>query len=210
MDKKKILLCQRGRYFNKNKTYNSFQQILSEYHIDNYEDLDVFNDRDFFNYDTTIFFTQFGEFTEEQEKNVLDFISSGKGFVGLHGASASFKEHPNYYEMLGGRFIGHKKVTNYDIKIIDPNHPITQDLEDFSFIDEPYRHDFSMGKDIHVLAKGDYHDEEDPKPEPIMWTKSFGKGRIFFCALGHRASSLKHETFQTIISRAVKWVLEGQ
>jgi len=207
--KKKILLCQRGRYFKKDKTYSYFREILNDYIVDHYEEVEIFNNRDFFEYDTTIFFTQFGEFTEEQEKNLLDFISSGKGFVGLHGASASFKEHPKYYEMIGGRFIGHKKKCNFDIKILDNEHPITENINDFSFFDEPYRHDFSMKGDMKVLAEADYHDEEDPEPEPIIWVKTYGKGRVAFCALGHQAKSLKNEIFIKIIQNSVKWVLEG-
>lgn len=207
--KKKILLCQKGRYFKRDKTYAYFKEILSDYIVDNYEDVEIFNNRDFFEYDTTIFFTQFGEFTKEQEKNVLDFIASGKGFVGLHGASASFKEHPKYHEMIGGRFIGHKKKCNIDIKIINIQHPITANLNDFTFFDEPYRHDFSMKGDMIVLAKAYYHNEEDPEPEPIIWVKTYGEGRVVFCALGHQARSLKNEIFRKIIRNSVKWVLEG-
>jgi len=187
-----------------------FKDILNEFFVDNYEDVEIFNNRNFFDYDTTIFFTQFGEFSEEQEKNVLDFVASGKGFVGLHGASASFKEHPKYYEMIGGRFIRHKKKCKMDIKILDKDHPITQHIEDFSFFDEPYRHDFSMKGDMKVLAEAYYYDEEDPDPEPIIWVKYYGKGRVAFCALGHQARSLKNEIFRKIIKNAVKWVLEGQ
>jgi len=207
MIRKKILLYQGGRYFGIEKNHKAFQNILADYIIDNYENVDVFSNRDFFEYSTIIFFSQEGVFTEEQEKNVLEFIAGGKGFIGLHGASASFKSHPKYFEMLGGKFVGHKDVKNIDIRIIDKNHPITDGLNDFSFRDEPYRHDFSMSKDIHILAKADYHDKEDPELEPIMWVKTYGEGRVFYCALGHRNVSLKDEIFQSIMIKSVKWVL---
>ena len=207
MIRKKILLYQGGRYFGIEKNLKTFQNILTDYIVENYESVDVFSNRDFFEYSTIIFFSQEGVFTEEQEKNVLDFIASGKGFIGLHGVSASFKSHPKYFEMLGGKFIGHKDIKNINIKIIDKNHPITEGLNDFSFRDEPYRHDFSMSNDIQILAKADYHDKEDPELEPIMWVKTYGKGRVFYCALGHRNVSLKDGTFQSIIIKAVKWVL---
>ena len=208
MSKKKILLYQGGRYFGVQKNHKAFQNILNEYTVDSYETVEIFSDTNFFEYSAMIFFSQEGKFTSIQEKIVLDYVSSkGKGFIGLHGASASFKSHPKYFEMLGGRFIGHKEPQHFDIKIIDPNHPILSGIGDFSFRDEPYRHDLSMGKDVHVLAEADYHDMEDPNPEPIMWVTSYGDGRIFYCALGHRNASLKDEIFKTIIKRAVKWVL---
>ncbi len=208
MIRKKILLYQGGRYFGITKNHKAFQNILAEYIVDNYENVDVFSNKDFFDYSTMIFFSQEGELTEEQEKNVLDFIASGKGFVGLHGVSASFKSHPKYFEMLGGKFFGHKDIKNIDIKLIDKNHPITEGLNDFSFRDEPYRHDFSMSNEIHILANADYHDKEDPELEPIMWVKTYGKGRVFYCALGHRNLSLKDDLFQKIIKRAVDWVIK--
>ena len=208
MISKKILLYQGGRYYGTEKNHKAFQNILADYIVDNYENVDVFSNRDFFDYSTMIFFSQEGEFTKEQENNVFEFISSGKGFIGLHGASASFKSHPKYFEMLGGKFIGHKEPIKFDIKIIDSNHQITKGLSNFTFKDEPYRHDFSMAKDLHVLAEADYRDPDDPAPEPIMWVKPYGKGKVFFCALGHRNLSLKEEIFQSIIRKAVEWVLK--
>ena len=169
MTRKKILLYQGGRYFGMKKNLKAFQSILNNYDVDNYETVDVFSNKDFFEYSTMIFFSQYGEFTEEQENNVLDFISSGKGFIGLHGASASFKSHPKYFEMLGGKFMGHKEQIDIDIRIIDSTHQIMSGLRDFTFKDEPYRHDFSMAKDLHVLAEADYRDPDDPDPEPIIW-----------------------------------------
>ena len=207
MSKKKILLYQGGRYFGMQKNHKAFQNILNEYTVDNYEAVEIFSDKDFFEYSAMIFFSQEGKFTIDQEKNVLEYVSSGKGFVGLHGASASFKTHPKYFEMLGGRFVGHKEPNQIDIKIIDKKHPISDNLDDFSFKDEPYRHDLSMGKDIHVLAEADYHDMEDPNLEPIMWVTSYGDGRVFYCALGHRNASLKDDIFKTIIKRAINWVI---
>ena len=114
------------------------------------DNVEIFSNQDFFKYDLMIFFTQFGEFTEEQEKNVLEFVASGKGFVGIHGATASFKQHNRYYDLLGGRFINHKKKTEMNIKILDNTHPITENLDDFTFYDEPYRHDFSQKGDMNI------------------------------------------------------------
>ncbi|MFX1452656.1 MAG: ThuA domain-containing protein [Promethearchaeota archaeon] len=209
LDKKnKILLYLGGRYSFKT-IHKHFKEILREYIVDMYENVDIFSEKDFFSYDTAIFFSQLGELTEIQEKNILDFVNTGKGFIGLHGASASFKEHPKYFEMLGGRFISHKNILTFDIKILDKNHKITKGLDDFTFKDEPYRHDFSMGSNIHILAEADYKDPNDPKSEPIMWIKNYGKGRVFFCSLGHKVLSIKSEIFRLIIKQAVEWVLEG-
>ena len=73
---KKILLYQGGRYFFKNRTYRYFKKILNEYTVDMYKDVEVFSTKDFMDeYDTAIFFSQWGELTEAQEENMLNFIS---------------------------------------------------------------------------------------------------------------------------------------
>ena len=208
MSKYKILLYQQGRYSSKDVSLKHFRKILTECDITMFENVQVFKNDEFFEYGAAIFYNQEGELTKQQERNILKFISEGRGFIGLHGASASFKSHPNYFKMLGGRFIRHKTYMTFPIRIVDKNHPITLGLKDFTFKDEPYRHDFSMSKDIHILAKADYQDGENPNLEPIMWTKSYGEGRVFYCSLGHRTNSLKTPIFQKIIQRALKWVLK--
>jgi len=207
-NRKKILLYQGGRDYNLDKTFKLITNILNDYIVDCFINVNVFDNNDFFKYDATIFFSQEGNLSTIQEENLLKFIGSGKGFVGLHGASASFKFNQKYFEMLGGRFVSHKDLQEFLIKIVDKKHEITQNLEDFYFKDEPYRHDFSFGKDIRILAEAQYYDENNP--EPIMWVKNYKKGRIFFCSLGHRTVSLKEPIFQTIIKRAVQWALENQ
>ena len=209
MSRKKILLYQGGRYSSKDVSFKHFKNILTDYTIDTFEDVQIFNSDKFFEYIAAIFYSQGGELTNQQEMNILEFIKAGRGFIGLHGASASFKSHPKYFEMLGGRFIGHKRFKSFKVINIDKEHPITSGLEDFTVKDEPYRHEISKSKDIHILAKADYQDVDIPNLEPIMWTKSYGDGRVFYCSLGHRTNSLKSPTFQKIIQRAVKWVIKS-
>jgi len=206
MSRKKILLYQGGRYSSKDVSFKHFKNILTDYYINTFEDVQIFNSDRFFEYIAAIFYSQGGELTNQQEMNILRFVSAGRGFVGLHGASASFKSHSNYFEMLGGRFISHKRFKSFKVIIVDKEHPITSSLEDFTVKDEPYRHDFSLSKDIHILAKADYQDGTNL--EPIMWTKSYGDGRVFYYSLGHRTNSLKSPIFQKIIQRAVKWVIK--
>ena len=65
---KNILLYQGGRYYQLEKTYNYFKDIFNDYNIDCFDNVEIFGTKDFFEYDTTIFFSQEGKFTEEQEK----------------------------------------------------------------------------------------------------------------------------------------------
>ena len=44
-------------------------------------------------------------FTVAQKRNLLDFVRSGKGFIGAHCASLTFYDYPEFGDMLGGYFL---------------------------------------------------------------------------------------------------------
>src|SRR5690606_34575410 len=46
-------------------------------------------------------------FDDEQKRLVIDFVRGGKGFVGVHNATDTGYEWPEYGEMIGGYFCGH-------------------------------------------------------------------------------------------------------
>jgi len=43
------------------------------------------------------------------------------------------------------------------------------------------------------------------KAMPVAWTKPWGKGKIFYLALGHNADSCKDENFKLLIKRGLVW-----
>jgi uncharacterized protein len=71
-------------------------------------------------------------FSPAQKQMVLDFTSSGKGFIGTHCASLTFYDHPPFGEMLGGYFLS--SATNSAarrivvLKVEDQKHPATRML----------------------------------------------------------------------------------
>src|SRR2546422_1877137 len=59
------------------------------------------------NYDGVIFANTTGELPLPDKQAFLDWIKSGKGFVGMHSAADTFHPFPAYAEMLGGEFKAH-------------------------------------------------------------------------------------------------------
>ena len=57
-------------------------------------------------------------------------MGEGKGFVGIHGATATFWNPPAYLQMIGGKFL----VQIRTAKVTIP-HPMTEDVEDFTIQD---------------------------------------------------------------------------
>jgi len=140
------------------------------------------------------------EKTPELCKSLMDFVRSGKGIAGIHAATDNFNQWPEAQEMMGGKFTGHPwgGGGTWAIKIDEPDHPLMAAFKGkgFKINDEIYRTDpplYSRDKQL-VLMSLDMSDETTRnvkgfKPADvdtgISWVKTWGKGRIFYCSLGH-------------------------
>src|ERR1039458_4510704 len=58
-------------------------------------------------YDAVIFANTTGGLPLPDNQAFLDWIKSGKGFVGMHSATDTFPGFPGYTEMIGGHFKTH-------------------------------------------------------------------------------------------------------
>jgi type 1 glutamine amidotransferase len=138
--------------------------------------------------------------TPERCKALMDFVKSGKGIVGVHAATDNFNQWPQGREMMGGKFTGHPwgGGGTWAIKIDEPDHPLMKAFrgQGFKINDEIYRTDpplYSRDKQRVLMSL----DVSDPatrnakgfKPTDtdtgISWVKTVGKGRMFYCSLGH-------------------------
>ena len=140
------------------------------------------------------------KFEEPLRKSLMDFIKGGKGIVGIHAATDSFYDWPQAAEMMGGQFCGHPWTADgtWAVKIDEPKHPLMAAFEGkgFKINDEIYRTKpplYSRDKQL-VLMSLDMTDEATRSAEGIeptdrdigiSWVKSYGKGRLFYCSLGH-------------------------
>lgn len=153
-------------------------------------------------FDQVILTTQGGVISEEQKKGLLNFVKNGGGLTVNHAAAGAFRESDDgavdYFRMLGGKFISHK-YKKFRVEIEDPDHPITRNLDAFEIEDEDYIHEFYPESPIHVLLR------RPDDNEPVSWVRDYGKGRIFYIALGHKAEAWNNRTFQKILVRGVFW-----
>lgn len=132
-------------------------------------------------------------------ESLMSFVKGGKGIIGIHAATDNFYQWPEAMEMMGGKFTGHPwgGGGTWAIKIDKPDHPLMKSFggKGFKINDEIYRTDpplYSRGKQL-VLMSLDMSDaktkNKSQRPEDadtgISWIKTKGKGRIFYCSLGH-------------------------
>ena len=141
-------------------------------------------------YDAVIFANTTGDLPLPDNQAFLDWIKSGKGFVGMHSATDTFPGFPGYTEMIGGHFKTHAAQLEVQPINQDPQCPICAHFgKDWKVFDEIYQiKDFDPAKVHGLLTLDRKPDVRDPSPGiyPIAWCKEYGKGRVFYTSLGHR------------------------
>jgi len=126
-----------------------------------------------------------GQMSDEQSKALQEAVKSGVALAGIHGGMGdAFRGNLDYEWMVGGHFVGHPHVGDYTVRIKDFASPITQGLPGtFAYNSEQYY--MMIDPTIHVLADTEYLYEGRSTTMPVAWVKTWGKGRVFYSALGH-------------------------
>ncbi len=146
------------------------------------------------NYDAVLFASTTGDLPLPDKQGFVDWIASGKGFIGVHAAADTFEKSsqfagfPPYIQMLGGAFMTHGPQVSVDCNNEDPAHAACKHLpKTWTLFDEIYEFkEFERAK-VHGLLSLDKHPQTKvPEYHGIAWNKVHGKGRVFYTALGHR------------------------
>lgn len=151
-------------------------------------------------------------------------VENGTGLAGWHGGIAdSYRNTSDYLQLIGGQFACHPgkhpdecigeqsdNYVPYTVNMLPAaaDHPITSGIQDFDLVTEQY---WVLSDDyIDVLATTTQKVREwDPwhreVTSPAIWTRQWGKGRIFVATPGHRVEILQDRNVRTIIERGLLW-----
>jgi len=181
------------------------------------EDLSLITASSLSGYDAVFFFTS-GELAlgAGQRAALLDFVSGGKGFGGAHSATDTLYDWPEYGELIGGYFDGHPWTQEVAIDIEDPDHPATRGSPNsFRILDEIYQHrNFSRDRvrvlmtldvgSVPVNVSGVNRTDGD---FALAWCRDYGRGRVFYTALGHFDETWLDPRFQNQLEGALLWLV---
>lgn len=149
------------------------------------------------------------------EEAFIDFVKSGKGFALFHAASATFHDWPEYQQMVGATWklgtTGHGPMHTFKVIVKDKTHPITAGMADFEIRDELW-HRMGAQPNIHVLCEAFSAKDKGGSGlvEPVAICTKLGKGRCFYNELGHDASVLQNDMWQTLMLRGTEWAATGK
>jgi uncharacterized protein len=152
-------------------------------------------------YDALMIYANHTAITPEQEKALLDFVASGKGFLPIHCASFCFQNSPQYIALVGAQFLKHG-TGEFTTRIVLPNHPVLDGVQPFQVWDETYVHS-KHNPDRTVLMER----VDDGGVEPWTWVRDHGKGRVFYTAYGHDERVWGHAMFHRLVRNGILWAV---
>lgn len=153
-----------------------------------------------------------GSITGEQLNPLVEAVKGGVGIGGCHGGMCdSFREATEYQFMTGGQWVAHpgNDQVEYTVHITDPKHVITRGIEDFRVRSEQYY--LHVDPSNRVLATTQFPVADGPHMPngefdmPVVWTRYYGKGRVFYCSLGHDPSVVELPQTLKICTRGLLW-----
>jgi HEAT repeat protein/type 1 glutamine amidotransferase len=153
-----------------------------------------------------------GIWNEGRLRDLKALLDRGAGFVALHSAVIAEKPHAQpLAELLGLAWEGGTTLFRHgpvDLKITARDHPITSGLpERIHFEDETYWPLVGDASRVTVLATADEaaRDTGRPAPQPMFWTHTVGKGRVFNSILGHYTWTFDDPYFRILVLRGMAW-----
>jgi len=183
------------------------------------EDVAVFTAQNLRRYGAVMFFTT-GELpmNDAEKQALIDFVRDGGGFLGVHSATDTFYQWPEYGKLIGGYFDQHPWHQDVRIDIVDRSDPLVAFLgPSIAIADEIYQiRDFDAGTS-HVLLRLDpasvdltrNNVHRHPYGWPLAWTRGYGSGRVFYTALGHEEAVWRDSRYQMLLRNAVLWAAGG-
>ncbi len=153
---------------------------------------------------------------KEQLEGLQAAIANGVGLAGWHGGIAdSFRDSTDYQFMVGGQWVAHPgNIIDYTVQITRPDHAIVAGLDDFAMHSEQYY--MHVDPSNEVLATTTFSGEHAPwiagTVMPVVWTRHWGQGRVFYCSLGHVRKDFDVPEAREIVRRGLLWAshnLEG-
>ena len=154
--------------------------------------------------------------SEELRKSFMDWIKNGGAVIGTHAATDCSYQWKEYGQMMGGYFAGHPWNQDVPLRNDDPTNPINAAFEGKGFTVKDEIYQFKRGVysryqlrtllslDMSKLKKKGGRKDND---YAISWVKMHGKGRVFYCSLGHRNEIFWNPVVLKHYLAGIQWAL---
>ncbi len=180
---------------------NGFDVVLSE-------SLDAFKDKALMeSISLVVPVWTMGKIEGEQLNPLLEAVRGGVGIAGVHGGMGdAFREQTEFQFMVGGQWVAHPggAGVTYTVHLVDPWNPLTAGIEDFEVTSEQYYMHVDPGNVVLATVSFDH------VVMPAIWIKSYGKGRVYYCSVGHIAADVRLPQVNDLVTRGMLWAAAGK
>ena len=151
------------------------------------------------------------EISKEQAEHAAGAVASGVGLAGCHGGMCdSFRANVTWQFMTGAQWVAHPgdDGVRYMVRMVS-DAPLVTGIDDFEVETEQYYLHIDPAARIHAvcdfpLVEGP-HAPNGPVEMPVVFTKRWGQGRVYYNALGHQARVIDHGPAAELIKRGLLW-----
>ncbi|MBN8219042.1 MAG: ThuA domain-containing protein [Spirochaetes bacterium] len=189
-----------------------FRDVLEAegYHVVYLNTLDVYTDAPFMqSLDLVVPVWTMAEITGEQSKGLQAAIAAGCGLGGWHGGMCdSFRKDTGYQWMTGGQWVAHPgNIIPYTVNLSKKENPITKGLANFQITSEQYYMHTDPGNEVLATTTfdGKHADWVKGTVMPVVWTRPWQKGRVFYTSLGHARRDFEVPEVREIVRRGLLW-----
>ena len=157
------------------------------------------------------------QLTDEQKERIATFFKEGVPALFLHHSLVSYQNWNEFKEIIGAKYYEEKTVVNdqlvksgyqhdvaYTVKVVDPKHPITKGMSDFSIYDEVYNN-IIINAGVQPILTTD-HQLSTPV---VGWINSYGKSNIVYLLNGHDKNAFENPNYQKLVENAIRWAFSA-
>lgn len=197
-----------------------FKEWLTEagFEVELADTLDAYADAEkLMNLDLIVPMWTMGTIEQSYVNNISAAVISGVGLAGCHGGMCdSFRTNVDWQFMTGGQWVAHpgNDGVEYTVEIKNSSSPLLAGIDNFQVKSEQYY--LHVDPAVEVLATTRFPVVEGPHSTngavdmPVVWTKRWGQGRVFYNSLGHHADIMEMSTVREIMTRGLIWAAEGK
>jgi hypothetical protein len=148
---------------------------------------------------------------KQQALNACAAVASGVGIAGCHGGMCdAFRENVDWQFMTGAQWVAHpgNDGVEYGVRITSDD-PLVAGVGDFTVKTEQYY--LHVDPAVKVLAVCDFpvvdgpHAVNGPVAMPVVFSKGYGAGRVYYNALGHQKNVIDHGPAAELMRRGLLW-----
>jgi uncharacterized protein len=151
------------------------------------------------------------EIGKEQAENAAAAVAAGVGLAGCHGGMCdAFRANVTWQFMTGAQWVAHpgNDGVRYGIRMISDD-ALVAGIGDFEVETEQYYLHIDPAVKVHAvcdfpLVDGP-HSPNGPVQMPVVFTKRWGQGRVYYNALGHQANVIADGPAAELMRRGLIW-----